>query len=319
MLDQVAQIAKIILIFISFTLVMEIHIVLRDYVSNPPKYQRIIRYYLFVLAVVFTGLTIYFSSPTPPPLLTPGEFYIFQVDSIIYVITFLFYMPVAIFIFFRKLFYLLSLTNKVVYYKLVFFTLLAIFLIGERGYNLGGYSLVQSVLGLPIKFSLVVDFGALMVISVMFLFLVIRYPDLMESISTFFSVKRLYLLKNNGILLFEYDFEEKKISDGVESDATLIGGFVYAVSEGFKEVLQSDDDINEFTSGNRSVLIQHGNTILGVLIVTEESTLLQKKIVQLIKTFETHYKAELEHWTGEFSLFDPKLVEKWIFKHLTEV
>ena len=313
-LDTVAFIAKIIAIFVSFTLVIEIHIVLRNYVGDPQKHQTLIRYYLVALAIIFCALIISFSNPTPS-----GEFgfYIFQVDSIIYVITFIFYLPVALLIFFRKLLVLLSLTNiKAIYYKLVLFTLLAFFLIGERGYNIGGYSLVYSILGIPIELSLVLDFIALTVISAMFLIVILKFPDFMESIGTFYSIKKLYILKDNGLLIFDHDFDENRFRDGLTSEESLIGGFIYAITEGLKDMLKTSEDINSITSGDRSVVIERGEFIFGVLIVTDDSPLMHRKLIEFIKKFETNYKEDLETWIGEFTKFDRDKIQKWIIETL---
>lgn len=316
-LDYATFIVKIISTFAAFTLISEIHIVLSEYVGYSQRYQSLFRYYLIVIMLAFSGASAILHYTTTP--VGPYEFYLYQLEPFLYFIIFIAYVPVAVVLFFRNLFILRTVTNSKTQLKLIIFTILTVFLVGERGYTLGAYGLAESWVGITTELSLFLDILALTVISALFLIIIVGIPDLMESIGTFFSIKKLYVLKNNGILLFEYDFKEKKLYDGITSSATLIGGFVYAVSEGFKEVLKSEEDINEFSSGNRSVIIRGGNFILCVLIVTEDSRLLHKKLIEFTKIFETHYKDALEHWTGEFSLFNPNLVENWIFKYLREV
>lgn len=314
-LDTVAHIGKVIAIFVSFTLVVEIHIVLGNYIDQPLKYQKFIRYYLVVLGFIFSALTIIFSKTTPP-----GEFgfYLFQVDMLFYVFAFIAYLPIALRIFFRKLSVLPAFENKAVFYKLGFFTLLTLFIIGERGYNLGGYLLVQSVLGIPIELSLLMDFIALLIISSMFLVTIIKFPDFMESVATYHSIKKLYVLNNNGLLIFEYNFENNTLEDGLSSHETLMGGFIYAITQTFKEILKTDEIIKSFSSGNRSVLIHSGEFLFGILVVTEDSSLSHRKLGDFITKYETYYRSDLENWTGEYSKFNRIKILEWIFETLRE-
>ncbi len=314
-LDYGTYIVKTVATFIAFTIISEIHIVLSDYVGLPQKHKTLIRYYLLVVALLVSGLGVLYSTPS-----TMGEsgFYSYQFDTILYFGTFIAYLPVAALIFFRNLDILRSVNSKKVYYKLLFFTILSLFLIAERGFSLGGYSLVYSVLGIPIDLSLLVNFLVLGLISIMSLVMIIRYRGLMESIGSYFSIKKLYILKDNGLLIFDYDFEGKRFKDGLTSEDTLIGGFIYAVTETFKEISKVEDDITSFTSGNRSVLIQRGKFIFGVLIVTEDSPLLHRKLLEFIHKFEEIYHSDLDNWTGEFTKFDRLGILELIFEILRE-
>ena len=93
-------------------------------------------------------------------------------------------------------------------------------------------------MGLPIESSLLLNFAALTVISCLFLIIIFKYHGLVEYVGTYFSIKQLYILRNNGILMFEYDFENKRLLDTIDSSDPLIGGFIYAICEGLKGIIK---------------------------------------------------------------------------------
>ena len=314
-IDWFTYLLKCVLIFVAFLLIPGIHIVLCNYVGIPMKYSKLLIGYLIVVGALITVGCIYYSFPTP---IAESGFYIMQFDPVLYVATFIAYLPMAAVIFFRNLDILQRVKNKNTRLKLIIFTTLTIFLVGERGFTLGGYHLANLLLGIPIDMSLLLDFIALTIIAFFFIGTIIKYPDFMESVGTYFSIKKLYILKDNGLLLFEYDYDERKFLDGADTSDTLIGGFIYAVSEGFKEVLKSDENIHAFSSGNRSVLIHRGESVFCVLIVTEDSPLLHRKLIGFITQFEEMYGAELKTWAGEFSKFDYNKIQKLIFEALRE-
>jgi hypothetical protein len=313
--DMFGYIFKVASTFVAFTLVCGVHLVLSGYVGYEQPHRKRIVYYLIGIAGFFSVAGLYWFFPTTP---APSGFYMFQFEPILYVATFIAYLPVAALIFFRNTYILQRVTNRGVRIKLMLFTLLSIFLIAERGFSLGGYHLVDWILGIPTEISLLVDLIVLTVISGMFLWILIYFPGLMESIGTYFSIKKLFILKDNGLLIFECDFDENRFQDGIESDDTLIGGFVYAISQGFKEVLKSEEEINAFRSGNRSVLIERGKYVFAVLIVTADSSLLHRKLREFISRYELENKGYLENWTGDFSDIRPELIKKEIFETLRE-
>lgn len=315
-LDIFGYYGKVIAIFISFALISQIHLVLSEYVGYQQKYHKLIRTYLVVVAITLSILSGYYSFQTIP---VETGFYVYQFNLILYFGTFLAYLPVAAIIFLRNISILRAVKNKEIYKKLVLFTIVSIFLVGERGFNLGGYNLAFFVFNASVESSLIADLLSLTIIAAMFLFIMIKHPDLMESIGAYFSIKKLYLLKDNGLLIFEYDFDRKELRDGFTSEDTLIGGFIFATTEGFSEILQSNEKLNSFTSGDRSVLIHHGGFIFGVLLVTEDCPLMHQKLMAFIQRFETHYEQELKSWTGEYSVFDKALIQKWIFELLREI
>ena len=314
-LDNVAYVAKIIAIFIAFTLVSEIHITLSEYIGYPQKHISLLRYYLMAIAAICASSSVYWYYTTAPDAF---GFYVYQLYPILYLAIFLAYLPVAVVIFFRNLYILRSVTKKSIYNNLLIFTILSFVLVGERGYNIGAYSLLYSFLNIPIELSLIVNFVALSILSFIFIFVILKYPNLMESIGTYFSIKKLYILKDNGLLIFNYDFEEKIFLDGSVSQESLIGGFIYAITEGLKDILKACEDINSVTSGDRSFVIERGEFVFGALIVTADSPLMHRKLIEFIKILERNYKKDLENWTGEFTKFEEEKIKKWIFKILRE-
>jgi len=314
-LDFFGFLVKSTTIFIAFALLGAINVLFSEYGGITQRHSLFVQLYLSSLTIIFTGASIFWSYRTTPT----GEFnfQMYQVETPMYILCFLAYLPVALFIVFRNLHIRRTVDNKKIQFKILLLTIMALFLVLERAYSVGFYALANSFMGLPIESSLLLDFAALTVISCLFLIIIFKYHGLVESVGTYFSIKQLYILRNNGILMFEYDFENKRLLDTIDSNDPLIGGFIYAICEGLKGILKSEK-ITSFSSGNRSLIIQRSTNLITVLVVTEDSILFHQKLLQFMNLFETHYKKELEEWNGEISIFDQGKIQKWILETISE-
>ena len=108
----------------------------------------------------------------------------------------------------------------------------------ERFFDLGGFYLY------PVSFlRVIVEYTALFILLTIALTFILRERDFYDNLSSYFSVKSIYLMRKSGQMLFGYKFHEEHSEINFSSDQLLIGGFIYAISNGLKLSLNIEGDV----------------------------------------------------------------------------
>ncbi|HUX98940.1 MAG TPA: hypothetical protein VMV49_05265 [Candidatus Deferrimicrobium sp.] len=76
----------------------------------------------------------------------------------------------------------------------------------------------------------------------------------------------------------------------------LIGGFIYAVTHGIKEIVKDEYEIQLKTMdfGRLKMLFYYGKSIFGVLFTQDINDLVYEKLQKFTNEFETDFQKELE-------------------------
>jgi hypothetical protein len=154
------------------------------------------------------------------------------------------------------------------------------------------------------------------VLIILFIF-VIKYPRFIESFTTYFNIKSVYLIKNSGVLIYYKNF--KKTNDAVDlmySDEFVMAGFINTLSSGLKKVINIDGKINSICVGNHDLLFTYGDEVIGVLLVSKGNKKLSNRLIEFVNEFERIYKNQLVRWNGDVSIFKQpgSDLKKLIFK-----
>ncbi|MFW9822684.1 MAG: sensor histidine kinase, partial [Candidatus Thorarchaeota archaeon] len=116
----------------------------------------------------------------------------------------------------------------------------------------------------------------------------------------------LYIICKTGIPLFDCAFNEFNESH----DSSLISGGIIGLMTILKAILKGEAQIKSIDHGDRTILFDINNTkdIVFVLIVKENLVVLETKLKNLIKEFDTNYKfliddiektcSEQANWAG---------------------
>ncbi|NHI94214.1 MAG: hypothetical protein EAX96_17110 [Candidatus Lokiarchaeota archaeon] len=315
--DIVGNYFKIFAILIAFVFIVQLHLQILKNANFKIKGGTFLLYYQGFLAVF---LTFYYAFTFYQTISNSFGFYLFQFDITAHLISIILYCPFIIVIFFANRQVSSKISNKKVILQSNIFTMFSIFLTIERILSLGLPGLLYFWYDIHLDISIFIDNIFLAIILIGFIFFLIKYPDFLESIGSYFSIKSIFIISNSGQLLYEHNFESCMSYDALSSENSLIGGFIFAISEGMKELLRLEggEEIHSFSSKNRSVLIRHGRYSFGVLIVTEDSKLFHEKLISFITEFEKSKSSVLANWTGEITNFLSEDIQKLMRKHLRE-
>ena len=100
-LDFATFIVKSISTFVAFVLISEIHIVLSQYAGISRNYRvKLFRYYLIMITIICASASAIFNYTTPEVGLY--DFYLYQLEPMLYLAIFLAYIPVAAVLFLRN-------------------------------------------------------------------------------------------------------------------------------------------------------------------------------------------------------------------------
>jgi len=134
------------------------------------------------------------------------------------------------------------------------------------------------------------------------IFLMVRHNYMAQLASTF-AYKSLFVIRNNGQTLYSHEFE--RIIDETKDIKTiqyLIGGFIYAISHGLKEIIKEEildkTDLRAMDFGRLKMLFYYGNGVFGVLFTRESNNVIYDRLKRFINEFELVFKEFLESKTG---------------------
>ncbi|MFX0139824.1 MAG: hypothetical protein ACFFDN_39655 [Candidatus Hodarchaeota archaeon] len=234
-------------------------------------------------------------------------FYMFMVNPILRIIIYSLYTPFFLFLGINGIKLLSEIKNKGLKRRITFmFTFFGILILG-RLYNLGYFFPFSNYIS-----TYIIDFLIVSISLFCLCVFAIKNPEMLQSISTYFSVKSIYIIQKNGTLIFDHDFKEEIYQDAVSPRQILIGGFIYAVNKGLKSFFDFTGEINVINFGNIIVLIKHSEHIFAILSASENTPIIQQKLSLLIEKFETLYENELENWTGS-SVFKSEDIKSMIY------
>ncbi|MFX1449888.1 MAG: hypothetical protein ACFFCM_03530 [Promethearchaeota archaeon] len=307
--DKFNYIIKTACAFFSVSLAIQITIMMNEQSGHKVKKEsllRIITRFYIVLSCTISILNIFTIYKTNTNEI---GFYSYQINIILYLVIFLFALILGIYTSYRTMYFFKEVKNKQLLIRMTFFALIYVSLLIERFANIGIYLAFPNtpeifMLGLSLL-TLIVTFA---------FFFTIKNPDYLESLSAYFSVKSIYIIKNDGLLLYEFDLQKEGYLDPLASKKILVGGFIYGITSGLPEVLKLDKSVNSINFGDLNILFKHGKFIIGLLFITEYTPIISEKLTKFIDLFESHFKDQLETWNGGIDVFNSKIVQDWVFK-----
>jgi len=304
-LDIIGYYFVIFLTLLSFNLMFRILLILSRQSGNKLKHGQLIRNVFIILLIGFSGVNILTYFETSPIEL---GFFEFITSPILFYILLICYIPFFFYIYVKMSRLFNNVTNKRILFQVrVVVIFFGIFMV-ERFLDMGGG------LVFPVSFlRVVVEFTFISILFSICVAFILRDPDFYDNLSSYFCVKSIYLLRKSGQMLFGYNFQEEESEINFTSDQLLIGGFIYAISNGLKMSLKLEGEVDEIDIGETTLIIEHGEKTFAILFVSEHTEKLHQKIQTFIKTFEKQFDEELTNWTGDISSFHSEKTQKIIF------
>ncbi len=155
-------------------------------------------------------------------------------------------------------------------------------------------------------------FPVFITISIISLILFMKFPKLLIRINTMFSLKSLLIVKNNGMTLFHKDFSAFSLYEKIDRHriSLLIGGFVFAISKGIKEIIKKEYEtiLKTIDFGVINMMFGYGERVFGVIFTHEVNNYLQERLTDFIHEFEKKNEKELNDWMGATTYMSKKPV-----------
>jgi hypothetical protein len=308
--DQFFFSFKIMLIFAAISALLEILFIIDRQGGAPVKHESALRYFYLGMLVFITVFNIYFYEKIP---LDSGNIYMFQVHPITLLISLFTYTPMFLFVVLRTI----KISRKIDDQKLgklnlIFGTLICV-LTFERCVNITLFLVFPSLIFL--LFDVLTIFIILVLVSY---YLFFGKIDLLESVSTYFCLKTLYIIKKEtGHMFYEHEFRAGASSSALLTDRFLLGGFLYAITQGLELGLGLSGNVDIIQAGKTTILLRHGKFVFGLLFTLEYTQTLEERVRKYMERFEQTYASVLENWTGDLSQIKMEQLNAWtleIFK-----
>ena len=308
---------KVFLIFVAISALLRLMFIMNRQGGRPVKRESIIRLFYYGMICFLTIFNIYFYEEIP---LDSGTLYIFQIHPITLLILLVAYVPALIFVIFKTFELSRKINQKTLSKLTLIFGILIILIAFERLANVNFYSSVFSSLFHSSLYGLLADsLFILILLSLVSFNLFFGRIDLLETISSFFCLKTLYLIKKEtGHIFYEHEFRATgESTSALLTDRFLLGGFLYAITQGLELGLGLSGDIDIIQAGKTTILLRHGKFVFGLLFTLEHTPTLEGMVRKFMERFEQAYGSVLENWSGDLSRIKMEQLHAWtleIFK-----
>ena len=114
-------------------------------------------------------------------------------------------------------------------------------------------------------------------------------PNFLVRIGTSFAFKSIFLIKNNGQTIYSHEFEPMLSQTKDKKTINyLIGGFIYALSHGIKEIVKHDygTALRSMDFGTFKMLFYYTDQLFGVLFATTINNIMHDKLKDFVGAFE---------------------------------
>ena len=283
-----------ILILVNITIAARmLHVIYRQS-GHEFKYEIIIRYSYLLVAVILSSLNIFTVYVTPIDFY---GFYLYQISPIISLSVTFVYTPLLILLTYQTSKIQKSIKGKKIVnhinYLGLFFMIIPLV---NFGY-IGSFYVIPNTS----VFNIMYLIGILVIMAFIILTLY-KYPNFLETITTYFCAKSLYVIEESGQMIYSYNFQ-KINQEYFTSKELLLGGFIHAITSGIQSTIESSEKVQAIDLGDTTLIIKHGKFVFGVLFATENTISLHQKLNIFIEKFEKKFANILDGWDGEVTSF----------------
>ena len=292
-LDNFFFISLVFFIFVGIYCSIKLTLNFSEQSGHKARSDIFINFFYFLLIPILSIINYY----TFKTITNELGFNNFQVHPIMIILMCILYIPLALLLYIKYKTALNEIKNKetIRLSKILVFFMLLIPL--ERIWTIA-YSYYVPNNALVIMYNLI-----LINIYIIGIFIVLfKHPDFLESISTYFSFQTLYIIKNNGDVIFGYDFQKDNYIDVFESKSILLGGLMYILTHAIEQVMEKGK-VEHIKMGNLTVLINYSKHVFGSLLSIEYTPIIKLKFTTFVKKFEEKYENQLTNWNGNISRF----------------
>lgn len=305
--DQVGFCSKFILFFLAIYYQTRLVATFVKQSGHKIPYENLQRMFYISGIAIISFLCVVTSFPLPADYL--GVF-TYSINPILWITIMFLMVPHFAFIFFECTIIIRGLTHRKIKTPIIIAMFLFACLFFERF-----LSLTPSYL-IPYNYlTIFLDLLVLLSVDTAMVLLLLKMPDIYEAITASFNFMALYLMKDNGDFILNYQVQDHSSQSDLQKRNLLLGGMVCALSKGSEYATEGlKSKIRSVNLGNNKLFITHGSRTFGVLYLKDHSPLLERKLTMLIEKFEALHKKELTDWKGNLADIDIDGTLKMIHK-----
>ncbi len=159
-------------------------------------------------------------------------------------------------------------------------------------------------------FTQLITFSSDLTVGVLVIIMLLVYPQIVEEMGSLFSVQSVLLFNKNGELLLNFHLTTR-----IQSRKNLLlGGFIQALTQSSEEEKIFNSNINVIDFGDLKLIIKLGNRVYGVLLVKNNSRLLEERLEVLINQFEGLHEKEFLDWNAALNSINIDKTIEYIFE-----
>ena len=128
-------------------------------------------------------------------------------------------------------------------------------------------------------------------------------PQIITKFWSYFVVQSIYVIKNDGRTMFNYDFTKKTNEDDNYTEMFLIGGFIYAITHGIEHITKVKTSIKLIDVERIKIAFYFGKYSFSILFTREINNQIYKKLKGFMTEFERDFAPIIADWDGRIESF----------------
>lgn len=116
------------------------------------------------------------------------------------------------------------------------------------------------------------------------------------------KIKDLYIINNNGVLMYHYAFSE--VVSSPDQEDLIAGGFI-GIKTLLAEMTASHQKLQIIDHQDVKIFFEYGRFVICAIICQEELKTIRYKLQEFITEFEALFADSLESWKGDVGMFRP--------------
>jgi len=181
--------------------------------------------------------------------------------------------------------------------------------LGAYFYTLVGFIILCAYMILDLNFR-VFNYYIFLGITAVNLILFYKKPKILVHFGSSVGVRSIFIVRNNGMTIYTKDFAKATVINKEDKSRInlLIGGFVYAISHGIREIIRKEYEANlkSMNFGSIKMIFGYGKKVFGVLFTHSVNDYLQRKLTEFIDEFEKVNAETLDSNMGDVTYMTRK-------------
>jgi len=115
------------------------------------------------------------------------------------------------------------------------------------------------------------------------------------------KLRELFVIANGGTCLYAFSFDQNSQIE----DSGLVAGGLSGIQSLLSEIVNTSENLRLIEYQNVKILVEQRSLAMFILIIKEESSVLEEKLHLFAEEFDIYFHETLQNWSGQINLFQP--------------